>query len=59
MENKTNKFLPIAISVIGLFIAAYGAFTQGKGGGGMLVWVGIGIVFIGVFLTTAAQKPKN
>ena len=59
MENKTNKFLPIAVSVIGLLIAGYGSFRQGQGGGGTLVWVGIGIIFIGVFLMAAAQKPKG
>ena len=59
MENKPNKFLPIAISAIGLFIAAYGAFKQGQGGGGTLVWVGVVIIFIGAFLIAAAQKPKS
>lgn len=59
MSNQTKKSLPIAVSVIGLLIAGYGSYQQGKGNGGTLVWVGIGIVFIGVLLSTAAaQKPK-
>ncbi len=60
MENKATKLLPIAVSVIGLLIAGYGSFRQGQGRDSTLVWVGIGIVFVGVFLSAAAaQKPKS
>jgi hypothetical protein len=60
MENKATKFLPIAVSVIGLLIAGYGSFRQGQGGGSTLVWVGVGIIFIGaLLLAAAAQKPKD
>ncbi len=59
MENKTNKYLPIAISVIGVLIAGYGSFRQGQGGGGTITWIGIAIVFVGVFATAAAKKPKD
>jgi hypothetical protein len=62
IKIEPKQLLPIVVSILGLVIMGYGLGRQTHGGSGMLVWIGLPIVFVGLFLAVAnamSQKSKK